>query len=184
MASHILRSQQNDVKVASAPASFVKKLFDDYSTNFESSLKSLVYNVPSLIAEAALATHSKYSLTVDLGCGTGLLGPLLRAHTEHLIGVDLSPKMLAIAEEEKRGIYEHLFAGEMTSFLSALSDLRYKKDEKNEPVRRKLSGSIVRDVDLVLAEGFGGAFLGGSCFESNTPLLVTAADVFGKDNSL
>lgn len=158
----------------------MKQLFDDYSSSFESSLKSLVYNVPSLIAEAALNTHSKYSLTVDLGCGTGLLGPLLRAHTEHLIGVDLSPKMLAVAEEEKKGIYEHLFAGEMTSLLLTLSDLRFKRGVSNEPVRRKLSGGIIREVDAVLVEGFGGAFLGGSGFESSLPVLVTAADVFGK----
>ena len=44
--------------------------------------------------------HSKYSVIIDLGCGTGLLGPLLRSYTGFLIGVDLSPKMLGVAEEK------------------------------------------------------------------------------------
>ena len=173
----------------------MKQLFDDYSSSFESSLKSLVYNVPSLIADAAVRTYDQYSLIVDLGCGTGLLGPLVRPHTEYLIGVDLSPRMLAIAEEEKGGVYDHLFSGEMVSLLTALSSFRHRQDNNNinpSTVRRKLSGGIIRDVDSVTAEGFGGAFLGGNRLDkgkgkdsesgsgSDLPLLVTAADVFGK----
>ena len=37
---------------------------------------------------------------LDLGCGTGLCGPLLRPYARALAGVDLSPQML----ERMRGV--------------------------------------------------------------------------------
>ena len=180
----------------------MKQLFDDYSSTFEKSLDALVYNVPTLLSETVKSMNTDFSLMVDLGCGTGLLGPLLRPHTTHMIGIDLSPKMLAIAEQDKIGIYDHLFIGDMTVLLSCLEKHRKKKEPKSDSVRRKLHGSIIRDVSNVRDEGFGGAFLGGNGWlgegegegrgkgsgkeekEGNKmapplPLLVTAADVLG-----
>lgn len=40
---------------------------------------------------------------LDLGCGTGLSGSALSPHTRHLIGVDLSRKMLQMASQCSRG---------------------------------------------------------------------------------
>jgi SAM-dependent methyltransferase len=180
----------------------VKQLFDDYSSTFEKSLDALVYNVPTLLSETVKSMNTNFSLMVDLGCGTGLLGPLLRPHTTHMIGIDLSPKMLAIAEQDKIGIYDHLFIGDMTVLLSCLEKHRNKKEPKSDSVRRKLHGSIIRDVSNVRDEGFGGAFLGGNGWLGEgegegrgkvsgkeekgdnkmafpLPLLVTAADVLG-----
>ena len=182
----------------------MKQLFDDYSSTFEKSLDALVYNVPKLLSESVIDMNTNYSLMVDLGCGTGLLGPLLRPYTTHMIGIDLSPKMLAIAENDKIGIYDHLFIGDMTDLLSCLEKHRNKKEPKNNNnVRRKVHGSIIRDISNVRDEGFGGAFLGGDGWQGERregegegggkekmidgnasplplPLLVTAADVLGK----
>jgi Methyltransferase domain len=197
-----LKSQKEDSVVSTAPANFVKQLFDDYSSTFEKSLDALVYNVPTLLSESVKSMDTNFSLMVDLGCGTGLLGPLLRPHTTHMIGIDLSPKMLAIAEQDKIGIYDHLFLGDMTVLLSCLEKHRNKKEPKSGNVRRKLHGSIIRDISNVRDEGFGGAFLGGNGWlgegegegrgkesgkeekgdikmASPLPLLVTAADVLG-----
>ena len=142
--------------------------------------------MPQLIGNAVEETNQAFSLTVDLGCGTGLLGPILKPHTKHLIGVDLSPKMLALTELQKVGVYSHLFMGEMKSLLDCLSKRRSNKEIKNDKkARRKLSGSIVRDLKEVEGEGFGGAFLGGWNGTEDAPLLpylITAADVFGKTN--
>jgi predicted TPR repeat methyltransferase len=45
-----------------------------------------------------------WQLAVDLGCGTGLMGPLLRSHVSVLEGVDLSTAMVEKARE--RGCYD------------------------------------------------------------------------------
>jgi predicted TPR repeat methyltransferase len=180
VASHILNSQSNS-QIKTAPANFVKQLFDDYSDSFEKSLKNLEYNVPSLIAGKILQIHEKYSVVVDLGCGTGLVGPLLSGQVEHIIGVDLSAKMLIVAEE--KGVYNHLFIGDLTIFLIEMCHLRYHtKDHAKGNVHRKMSGSIMKDVESVVSEGFGGGFLGGPDEEvlslTGLPLVVCAADVF------
>ena len=56
----------------------------------------------------------------DVGCGTGLCGPLIRPIAKHLVGVDLSPKMIERARE--RGIYDELQVGELCAFLRAHSN--------------------------------------------------------------
>jgi len=57
---------------------------------------------------------------VDLGCGTGLAGPGLRVGRSRLVGVDLSPRMLAKAEE--RGCYDDLIEADMMTFLEQTSE--------------------------------------------------------------
>jgi len=117
-----------------------------------------------------------WSCVVDLGCGTGLLGPLLGNSSDTLIGVDLAPKMLL--EAEKKQVYHHLFSGDLVSFLPALSRWRSGREAEEvgrQPIRRKFSGSVVRDVDQVVEEGLGGAF---RAWHPLKPILVTAADVF------
>jgi predicted TPR repeat methyltransferase len=56
----------------------------------------------------------------DLGCGTGLCGPLLRPHARRLLGVDLSPGMLGKARE--RGVYDALVEAEITRFLASCDE--------------------------------------------------------------
>ncbi len=57
-------------------------------------------------------------LTVaDLGCGTGLCGPLLRPLADRLEGVDLSPPMLAQARA--KGCYDALACEDLPAFLTA-----------------------------------------------------------------
>jgi len=54
---------------------------------------------------------------VDLGCGTGLLGPLIKPGIEHLTGVDLSPKMLEQAKAKQ--VYDEIVEGDLTGFLTS-----------------------------------------------------------------
>ncbi len=92
------------------PSLYVERLFDDYADRFETSLvEKLGYSVPgklaALIAETGhIAKH--FRLAVDLGCGTGLLGPEIRATVDRLEGYDLSKGMLAKAAEKH--VYDHL----------------------------------------------------------------------------
>ena len=52
----------------------------------------------------------------DLGCGTGLCGPLIRPHASRLIGVDLSAAMLAKARE--RAVYDELLQADIAAALA------------------------------------------------------------------
>jgi predicted TPR repeat methyltransferase len=54
---------------------------------------------------------------LDVGCGTGLCGPLLKPHARRLVGVDLSGRMLAKAEQ--RQVYDELCQAELTAYLAA-----------------------------------------------------------------
>ena len=103
-----------------AAEAYVTALFDVYAPSFDDSLRGLLaYRAPERLVEAVqTALGGRRGLDVlDLGCGTGLAGPLLRPLARHLEGVDLSPGMLDKARE--RGVYDALWAGEITSTLAA-----------------------------------------------------------------
>ncbi|HUI60564.1 MAG TPA: methyltransferase domain-containing protein [Steroidobacteraceae bacterium] len=59
-------------------------------------------------------------VVVDLGCGTGLCGALLRPLASRLVGVDLSPEMLD--EARARGCYDELICGEITAIMQGCSE--------------------------------------------------------------
>jgi predicted TPR repeat methyltransferase len=112
---------------AQMPESYVRNLFDEYAHTFDKSLvEGLGYQTPQLVVnliQSWLDSHkatSPASPTVralDLGCGTGLIGPLVSPYCQSLVGIDLSPKMLEKAEG--RG-YTALHAADITAFLTTL----------------------------------------------------------------
>jgi len=98
---------------------YVSALFDLYAPTFDDSLRGfLAYRAPECLMDAVLAALGpRRGLDVwDLGCGTGLAGPLLRPLARHLEGIDLSTGMLDKARE--RGVYDVLRAGEITAELA------------------------------------------------------------------
>jgi predicted TPR repeat methyltransferase len=103
-----------------APAEYVAALFDGYATEYdEHLLVQLRYAAASLVS-AELNAHLPAAAmpvgrALDLGCGTGLLGVLLRGRVRHLTGVDLSRAMLRAAGA--RGCYDELHQGSMEHFL-------------------------------------------------------------------
>ena len=54
---------------------------------------------------------------VDAGCGTGLVGELLRAETRHLIGVDMSEPMLAQAR--LKNVYDELHPLDLIEYMNS-----------------------------------------------------------------
>lgn len=56
-----------------------------------------------------------FERVLDLGCGTGQSGQLLRKVSRHLTGVDISPKMLEKAFT--KGIYDKLVESDVLGFL-------------------------------------------------------------------
>jgi predicted TPR repeat methyltransferase len=56
---------------------------------------------------------------LDVGCGTGLCGPLLAPYARRLVGVDLSRGMLDLARE--KNVYHELVQAELTAYLQQQS---------------------------------------------------------------
>ena len=105
-----------------APDAFVKQVFDRYAADFDVRLtRDLEYRTPEALAAFIapwLGTRDESVAVLDLGCGTGLAGPHVRARASRLVGVDLSPKMLERAAE--RGIYDELAEAEVVAYPGAL----------------------------------------------------------------
>jgi len=103
-----------------APAAYVRQLFDDYAERFDAQLvERLGYRAPAVLAEAlgrVLGSASGLAV-IDAGCGTGLAAPALRPMATQLVGIDLSPAM--IAKARARGLYDRLEVGELEAALAA-----------------------------------------------------------------
>jgi predicted TPR repeat methyltransferase len=115
--SYALASLGADVTPATAPSKYVVTLFDWYADHFDDHLQGrLKYRTPALLCEQIFRLDPPHGLDVlDLGCGTGLCGPLLKPVARSLTGVDLSPKMLEVAG--RRGLYDDLVCSDLTDFL-------------------------------------------------------------------
>lgn len=95
------------------PSRYVERLFDDYADRFESALvDKLDYSVPQKLAALIASTGRRYECAVDLGCGTGLLGPEIRGRVGRLEGFDLSQNMLVKAAEKQ--LYDSLAQADLS----------------------------------------------------------------------
>lgn len=96
---------------------YVEHTFDAFAATFDEQLASIGYRTHGLVAEALSRVRAEPAERgLDAGCGTGLCGPLLRAHARHLVGVDLSSAMLARAKNV--GSYDELVHMELSRFLA------------------------------------------------------------------
>ena len=87
-----------------APNEYIESLFDSYANKFDSELlDKLQYKVPELIYDCLFdyLSPQKNLTIIDLGCGTGLCGKFLQSSAKQLIGIDLSQKMLELAENKQ-----------------------------------------------------------------------------------
>ena len=58
----------------------------------------------------------RFGSMLDLGCGTGLGGAAFRPVVDWLVGVDLSPAM--IAQAATKGLYDRLVTADLQRFLA------------------------------------------------------------------
>jgi len=95
-----------------APESFIKNAFDYFAPNFETALKdNPQYRSPgtllTLLQQPTVTgvrdLKKQTARVLDLGCGTGLMGTVIKPYADALVGVDLSISMLHRANE--KGIY-------------------------------------------------------------------------------
>lgn len=117
VAKHYLAAIRGD-QVDRASDAYVREHFDGFARSFDEVLKHLGYKGPEIVGDIVneMCERGKVGITYDLGCGTGLLGPLIRNATNTLIGIDLSPKMIQRAA--RRGVYDELIVSEITVALA------------------------------------------------------------------
>jgi predicted TPR repeat methyltransferase len=116
MIEFIIVSLKQGAMPKEPPKEYVASLFDSYAAKFEQHLVGgLKYESPTLLFSKAKDYLKENSDILDLGCGTGLMGPLLAEKAKTLIGVDLSQKMLDMAKS--KGIYEKLVHSDINDFL-------------------------------------------------------------------
>jgi predicted TPR repeat methyltransferase len=104
------------------PAEVALAIYADESVgrNLEASLRShLHYQTPAILQATLQEVHGAERNVLDildLGCGSGLFGALLKPRAKRLVGVDLSAAMLK--ECQRKGIYDELHAQDIVDYLT------------------------------------------------------------------
>jgi predicted TPR repeat methyltransferase len=100
---------------------YVRRLFDQQAAGFEQTLiERLDYRGPATLLQAVqgiMGERPRIGSMLDLGCGTGLAGYAFRPYVDWLVGVDVSPGM--IAQARAKGLYDRLVVLELRRFLAA-----------------------------------------------------------------
>jgi predicted TPR repeat methyltransferase len=100
------------------PRHYVEGLFDSYAEGFEQHLVDVLkYRAHELLAGRVLAAQRRYAAALDLGCGTGLCGSLVRPVAQWLEGVDLSANM--VRQARARSVYDRVEQGDVVQHLAA-----------------------------------------------------------------
>lgn len=135
------------------PSEHIAACFDHYAGRFEEHLVgALGYRGPDEIEEAIrswLPTDLPIRRCGDLGCGTGLMGPRLRAlGAQRIEGVDLSHKMLLRAcEKGPVGTgYDHLLCGDLLGIFAPRIVEASPAEVEASPKVEHLSQDIALDV--------------------------------------
>ncbi|OGT43745.1 MAG: hypothetical protein A3F13_08390 [Gammaproteobacteria bacterium RIFCSPHIGHO2_12_FULL_40_19] len=121
---HILSALTQQKIPDNSPAEYVTHLFDQYAAYYEKHLTDVLkYDVPKkflnvMQLEYPFLSECRWQI-VDLGCGTGLCGPLFKPFSRKLIGVDLSDNMLQIAKQ--KNCYDKCILDDVVASLNRFS---------------------------------------------------------------
>jgi predicted TPR repeat methyltransferase len=114
-------------ELSTMPPTYVSTLFNQYAPKFEAALvEDLNYRGPALLFKAVLAVRvaarkpAFFRRAIDLGCGTGLVARAFAAQTDEIIGIDLSPRMIALARST--GLFAELEVAEIVEGLGGKQD--------------------------------------------------------------
>jgi predicted TPR repeat methyltransferase len=120
---HLLIALRDGAPPPRASDRAIQHIYKNFAASYESiMLDALGYVGPERMKEALQAViGDRGSLKVlDLGCGSGLAGLMIKERAAHLTGVDLSPEMIELARA--RNIYDRLDVGEITAWLGRDSE--------------------------------------------------------------
>jgi len=109
---------QNAAIPATSPRLYVEALFDQYAADFQRhAVEDLRYQGFQTLLRPLLEGGRRYGAVLDLGCGSGLCGRLIRPACDAVDGVDLSRAMLD--EARKSGAYRDLGHADVAEYLAA-----------------------------------------------------------------
>lgn len=122
VAAHLLTAYRGLQAPEQCTSQYIELTFDGFAKSFENTLGRLHYCGPQLVQDylATLGFSSDSLSVLDLGCGTGLVGEVLKPFARMLVGVDLSQAMLNQAATKH--LYHQLHKSELTDFLLASRD--------------------------------------------------------------
>ena len=125
---------------------YIQKLYDDFSITYDEKMKDL--HSHSIEEIKKILPQKNYTYAIDLGCGTGAWGRAFHKNIKHLIGVDLSSKMLDVARLTKS--YNKLIQNDILKYLqkdktkfdliTAIDVLNYAPDIK--PIFSQISSHL------------------------------------------
>jgi predicted TPR repeat methyltransferase len=115
---YFLASVREGNAPATPPRHYVERLFDDYAADFQSHVVTMLgYRGFETLLKPLLDEGKRYRQVLDLGCGTGLCGPLIAPRADNVVGLDVSAAMLEQAR--KLGVYRELVHADLGDFLAA-----------------------------------------------------------------
>jgi len=116
---HILTALRDEAPPGRVPDQCIQQLYKKFSAFYENNMvETLSYEGPQHLGEVLspiLGERSDLRI-LDLGCGTGLSGMMLKRWADDLTGVDLSPEM--VEKARARNIYDRLAVAEITGWLA------------------------------------------------------------------
>ncbi|MEM8663746.1 MAG: tetratricopeptide repeat protein, partial [Pseudomonadota bacterium] len=120
-AEHHLAALEGRIPERASDA-YVENVFDSFAVSFDARLEGLEYRAPEIVRDALAERVSEDAPVnmLDVGCGTGLCGPLVRHLASRLVGIDLSGKMLEKAQT--RNSYDALTKAEFIAYLEAVEE--------------------------------------------------------------
>ena len=129
---------------------------------------NLEYKIPKLLTDIIVKEHGSGSLgsVLDLGCGTGLTGLEIKDFCSNLEGIDLSKKMLELANA--KNVYDKLVHTDILDYLAdtdlcfdyfIATDVLVYVGDLNEffrliKSRNKQKGKLAFSTEETITEGF------------------------------
>ena len=115
---HLLVALKDETPPDRAPDRTIQQIYKDFAWNYETRMvKDLNYKGPERLQELIKSVVGETTglAVLDVGCGSGLSGVSLKPFAAKLVGLDLSPEMLALAKA--RNIYDRLEVAEITEWM-------------------------------------------------------------------
>jgi predicted TPR repeat methyltransferase len=97
-----------------ASDAFIDRLYAIWPDRWDNEAGPYPYRGAALVADKVIGDRLD---VLDAGCGTGLVGALVKNRASRLVGIDLSASMLELAK--RKNIYDELHKGDLLSFMRA-----------------------------------------------------------------